>query len=40
MWQMQQIVNPTNAPLWFGDGLPRNALRGGFAALVICTISP
>lgn len=29
MWQIQQVDNPTQASIWFSDGLPVDALRGG-----------
>lgn len=29
MWQFQSIDNPSNASLWFSDGQPLGALRGG-----------
>jgi len=29
MWQLSNIANPTNASLWFTDGLPLSIVRGG-----------
>lgn len=29
MWTLQSVDNPTSAPLWFSDGEPINATRGG-----------
>ena len=29
MWTLQSVDNPTSAPLWFSDGAPIDATRGG-----------